>query len=227
MGRDLPTAVAPTSARVKANVAAQRQLRADRHHLARSQRPVELDRRVRDPVEPRRRRLDGHGRYVGHGRDRGPQPGLQQLLPVPRTGARRGRQLEHVGRHDRAVPRHAHERSQPLRPLQQLVVRRGVVVGDVRHADEHANAAVPFARYTFTRKGHRARHAPKPVAGLGRGADRRRVRRQVSLWASSLKARQIVFSRGWSTTATRTIELRTVTSSSRKLVSLDAFVVTR
>ena len=50
---------------------------------------------------------------------------------------------------------------------------------------------------------------------------------KISLWASSLKARQIVFSRAWSTTATRTIELRTVTSSSRKLVSLDAFVVTR
>ena len=48
-----------------------------------------------------------------------------------------------------------------------------------------------------------------------------------SLWASSLKARQTIFSRGWLTTATRTIELRTVTSSSRKLVSLDAFVVTR
>ena len=50
---------------------------------------------------------------------------------------------------------------------------------------------------------------------------------KISLYASSLKARQTVFSRAWSSSATRTIELRTVTSSSRKVVSLDAFVVTR
>ena len=80
----------------------QRQLRAHRHHLAGSQRPVELDRRVREPVESRRRRLDRHGRDVRLGPDGGPQPGVQQLLPVPRTGPRRGRQLEHVGRHERA-----------------------------------------------------------------------------------------------------------------------------
>ena len=74
VGRDLPTALAPTSVRVKTNVALNATLRAHRHHLARGQRPVELDRRLRVPVEPRRRRMDGHGRHVGLGPDRGPQP---------------------------------------------------------------------------------------------------------------------------------------------------------
>jgi hypothetical protein len=48
-----------------------------------------------------------------------------------------------------------------------------------------------------------------------------------SLWASSTKARQTIYSKAWSTIGTHTIELRTVTSSARKLVSVDAFVVTR
>ena len=49
----------------------------------------------------------------------------------------------------------------------------------------------------------------------------------ISLWASTTKARQTIYSKAWNTTGTHTIELRTVTSSARKLVSLDAFVVTR
>jgi hypothetical protein len=84
-----------------------------------------------------------------------------------------------------------------------------------------------IARYTFTGKGI--------AVVMPRSSSRAWVEvridgayiGKVSLWASSLKARQIIFSRSWLTSATRTIELRTVTSSSRKLVSLDAFVVTR
>ena len=84
-----------------------------------------------------------------------------------------------------------------------------------------------WARYTFTGKGIAVVMPRSPsrawvevrIDGVYVG--------KFSLWASSLKARQTVFSRGWSTSATRSIELRTVTSSSRKLVSLDAFVVTR
>ena len=84
-----------------------------------------------------------------------------------------------------------------------------------------------WARYTFTGKGIAVVMPRSPsrawveirIDGVYAG--------KLSLWASSLKARQTVFSRGWSTSATRSIELRAVTSSSRKLVSLDAFVVTR
>ena len=84
-----------------------------------------------------------------------------------------------------------------------------------------------IARYTFTGKGI--------AVVLPRSPSRAWVEVRIdgvyagkfSLWASSLKARQTVFSRAWSTSATRTIELRTVTSSARRLASLDAFVVTR
>jgi subtilisin family serine protease len=84
-----------------------------------------------------------------------------------------------------------------------------------------------IVRYTFTGKGIAVVMPRSPsrawvevrIDGVYIG--------KLSLWASSLKARQTVFSRDWLTTATRTIELRTVTSSSRRLVSLDAFVVTR
>jgi len=83
------------------------------------------------------------------------------------------------------------------------------------------------ARYTFTGKGI--------AVVLPRSSSRAWIEvridgtyvGKISLWASSTKARQTVFSRAWSSSATRTIELRTVTSSSRKVVSLDAFVVTR
>ena len=77
------------------------------------------------------------------------------------------------------------------------------------------------------RKGHRCR----PASQSARASIEVRIdgtyAGKISLWASSFKARQTVFSRAWLTTATRTIELRTVTGSSRKVVSLDAFVVTR
>ena len=83
------------------------------------------------------------------------------------------------------------------------------------------------ARYTFTGKGI--------AVVLPRSPSRAWVEIRIdgtavgtfSLRAASLKARQVVFARAWSTSATRTIELRTDTSSSRKLVSLDAFVVSR
>ena len=83
------------------------------------------------------------------------------------------------------------------------------------------------ARYTFTGKGI--------AVVLPRSPSRAWVEIRIdgtsvgtfSLRADSLKARQVVFARAWSTSATRTIELRTETSSSRKLVSLDAFIVTR
>ena len=83
------------------------------------------------------------------------------------------------------------------------------------------------ARYTFTGKGIAVVMPRSPSRAWVEVRIDGAYVGKYSLWASSLKARQIVFSRGWSTTATRTIELRTVTSSSRKLVSLDAFVVTR
>jgi subtilisin family serine protease len=82
-------------------------------------------------------------------------------------------------------------------------------------------------RYTFTGKGI--------AAVLPRSSSRGWIEVRIdgayagkfSLWASSTKARRVVFSRAWSSIATRTIELRAVTSSTRKLVSLDAFIVTR
>jgi subtilisin family serine protease len=84
-----------------------------------------------------------------------------------------------------------------------------------------------IARYTFTGKGIALVMPRSPsrgwvevrIDGVSVG--------KFSLWASTLKARQTIFSRAWSTSATRTIELRTVTSSSRRLASVDAFVVTR
>ena len=88
-----------------------------------------------------------------------------------------------------------------------------------------SNGAI--ARYTFTGKGI-ALVAPRSssrawvevrIDGVSAG--------KFSLWASSTKARQTIYSKSWPATGTHTIELRTVTSSVRKLVSLDAFVVTR
>jgi chitodextrinase len=88
-----------------------------------------------------------------------------------------------------------------------------------------SNGAI--ARYTFTGKGI-ALVAPRSssrawvevrIDGVSSG--------KFSLWASSTKARQTIYSKAWPATGTHTIELRTVTSSVRKLVSLDAFVVTR
>jgi subtilisin family serine protease len=49
----------------------------------------------------------------------------------------------------------------------------------------------------------------------------------VSLGGVTLKHRQVVFSKSWTTSGKHTINLRVVTSSSRKLASLDALVVTR
>ena len=83
------------------------------------------------------------------------------------------------------------------------------------------------ARYTFTGKGIAVVMPRSPSRAWVEVRIDGAYVGKISLWASSLKARQTVFSRAWLTTATRTIELRTVTSSSRKLVSLDAFVVTR
>ena len=84
-----------------------------------------------------------------------------------------------------------------------------------------------LARYTFTGKGIAVVVPRSPsrawvevrVDGVSAGT--------ISLWASSTKARQTIYSKAWPTTGTHTIELRTVTSSARKLVSVDAFVVTR
>ena len=83
------------------------------------------------------------------------------------------------------------------------------------------------ARYTFTGKGI--------AVVMPKSSSRAWVEVRIdgnsigtfSLWASSAKARRIIYSKGWSTSGTHTIELRTVTSSARKLTSLDAFVVTR
>jgi subtilisin len=83
------------------------------------------------------------------------------------------------------------------------------------------------ARYTFTGKGIAVVLPRSPSRAWVEVRIDGAYIGKISLWASSLKARQTVFSRAWLTTATRTIELRTVTSSSRRLVSLDAFVVTR
>ena len=83
------------------------------------------------------------------------------------------------------------------------------------------------ARYTFTGKGIAVVLPRSPSrAWVEIRIDGTYVGK-ISLWASSFKARQTVLSRAWSTSATRTIELRTVTSGSRKVVSLDAFIVTR
>jgi subtilisin family serine protease len=84
-----------------------------------------------------------------------------------------------------------------------------------------------IARYTFTGKGI--------ALVMPRSSSRAWVEVRIdgtsvgtfSLWASSTKARQTIYSKAWSSSGTHTIELRTVTSSSRKLVSLDAFIVTR
>jgi hypothetical protein len=87
------------------------------------------------------------------------------------------------------------------------------------------NGAV--ARYTFTGKGI--------AVVMPKSASRAWVEIRIdgtsvgtfSLYASSAKARRIIYSKGWSSSGTHTVELRTVTSSTRKLTSLDAFVVTR
>ena len=84
-----------------------------------------------------------------------------------------------------------------------------------------------IARYTFTGKGIAVVMPRSPSRGWVEVRIDGAYVGKFSLWASSLKARQTIFSRAWLTSATRTIELRTVTSSSRKLASVDAFVVTR
>jgi hypothetical protein len=83
------------------------------------------------------------------------------------------------------------------------------------------------ARYTFTSKGIAVVMPRSSTRGWVEVRIDGTYVGKYSLWASSLKARQTIFSRSWSTTAARTIELRAVTSSSRRLVSLDAFLVTR
>jgi subtilisin family serine protease len=83
------------------------------------------------------------------------------------------------------------------------------------------------ARYTFTGKGIAVVMPRSSTRGWVEVRIDGTYVGKYSLWASSLKARQTIFSRSWSTTAARTIELRTVTSSSRKLVSVDAFLVSR
>jgi len=84
-----------------------------------------------------------------------------------------------------------------------------------------------IARYTFTGKGIALVMPRSPSRAWVEVRIDGAYVGKFSLWASSLKARQTIFSRAWSTSATRTIELRTVTSASRKLASVDAFVVTR
>ena len=87
------------------------------------------------------------------------------------------------------------------------------------------NGAV--ARYTFTGKGI--------AVVMPKSSSRAWVEIRIdgtsvgtfSLYASSGKARRIIYSKGWSSSGTHTVQLRTVTSSTRKLTSLDAFVVTR
>jgi subtilisin len=84
-----------------------------------------------------------------------------------------------------------------------------------------------IARYTFTGKGI--------AVVMPRSSSRAWVEVRIdgtsvgtfSLWASSPKARQTIYSKAWSSTGTHTVELRTDTSSARKLTSLDGFVVTR
>ena len=83
------------------------------------------------------------------------------------------------------------------------------------------------ARYTFTGKGIAVVMPRSPSRAWVEVRIDGAYVGKISLWASSLKARQTVFSRAWSSSATRTIELRTVTSSARKTVGLDAFVVSR
>jgi hypothetical protein len=83
------------------------------------------------------------------------------------------------------------------------------------------------ARYTFTGKGI--------AVVMPRSSSRAWVEIRIdgtsvgkfSLYASSGKPRRIIYSKAWSTSGTHKIELRTITSSTRKLTSLDAFVVTR
>jgi len=84
-----------------------------------------------------------------------------------------------------------------------------------------------IARYTFTGKGIALVMPRSPSRAWVEVRIDGTYVGKFSLWASSLKARQTIFSRAWSTSTTRTIELRTVTSASRKLASVDAFVVTR
>jgi len=87
------------------------------------------------------------------------------------------------------------------------------------------NGAV--ARYTFTGKGI--------AVVMPKSSSRAWVQIRIdgtsvgtfSLYASSAKARRIIYSKAWSTSGTHTVQLRTATSSTRKLTSLDAFVVTR
>jgi hypothetical protein len=83
------------------------------------------------------------------------------------------------------------------------------------------------ARYTFTGKSIAIIAPRSPSRGWLEVRVNGVLFEKVSLSASSLRHRQVVFARGWTTTATRTVELRAVTSSVRRLVSVDALIVTR
>ena len=82
-------------------------------------------------------------------------------------------------------------------------------------------------RYTFTGKSIAVIAPRSPSRGWLEVRVDGVLLEKVSLASSSLRHRQVVFARGWTTTATRTGELRAVTSSVRSLVSVDALIVTR
>jgi hypothetical protein len=226
VSRDLPTAVAPTNAKVKTNVA-----------LNETSAPTTISwPAASDPSSP----IAGY--EFQWSRDGGAWTGTVSTSSSTRSAVRNlafnGSYLFRVRARDAAgnwstwaetpVPYRITHTGDRAAALQWggtwSNVTSSSATTDTLRSTTRNGATV---RYTFTGKGiavvmpRSSSRAWVEVRIDGTYLDK------VSLYASSTKARQIVFSKTWSTSTTRTIELRTVTSSSRKLVSLDAFIVTR
>jgi subtilisin family serine protease len=226
VGRDLPTALAPTSARVKTNVA-----------LNASSAPTVVSWPAASDLSSS---IAGYESQWS--RDGGAWTGTVATSATARTVVRnlafnssyqfRVRARDAAGNWSTwaatSVPyrvTHTSDRSPSVRYSSSWKgAGSTAATSDTLMSTNRAGAV---ARYTFTGKGIALVMPRSPSRAWVEVRIDGTYVGKFNLWASSLKARQTVFSRAWLTTATRTIELRTVTSSSRKLVSLDAFVVTR
>ena len=226
VGRDLPTALAPTSARVKTNVA-----------LNASSAPTLVSWPAASDLSSSIARYESQW-----SRDGGAWTGTVATSATVRTVVRnlafnssyqfRVRARDAAGNWSTwaatSVPyrvTHTSDRSPSVRYSSSWKGAGSTAATSDTLMSTNRGGAI--ARYTFTGKGIALVMPRSPSRAWVEVRIDGTYAGKFNLWASSLKARQTVFSRAWLTTATRTIELRTVTSSSRKLISLDAFVVTR
>ena len=196
VGRDLPTALAPTSARVKTNVA----LNATSAPTVISW-PAASDLSSTIAGYEFQWSRDG-GAWTGRSPRRRRSGAWSAIWPSTAhissacgpatrlaTGARGPARVRRTASRTPAIA---------APPFAIALMGSLVIFGDVRHADEHDPRRGRRPLHVH-RKGHRGSHASQPLACLGRGAHRRRLRRQVQPLGIELKARQTVFSRGWST----------------------------